>query len=322
MPARELVEDIKPVPAKDRAQLGVVELTLGGGHTVKAVGVVYGIEHGIRGEGYSATLFLDQYSQRIRVLDYEATDLAAMNAEVRFLAEENGFDKIIVMASASDWQAFLRFGYVLEAVIRYYHNGADAFVVSKFRSQERVSSPSHLDEVKLIETLMAGPVPESHAPLPAGYELRMARRDDVPELLALYESIFETYPSPLIHESYLHTIFETDSIFAVCTAEGEIVAAASTELNHKDRAAELTDCATKPKARGLGLMTHILRLLEDALRQRSYVCAYTMARGRSFGMNRVFYRLGYSFTGRLINNCDIYGAYEDMNIWVKDLRAS
>jgi hypothetical protein len=47
-----------------------------------------------------------------------------------------------------------------------------------------------------------------------------------------------------------------------------------------------------------------------------------MARARSFGMNMVFYQLGYEFNGRLVNNCDIHGGYEDMNIWVKDLRRS
>ena len=29
------------------------------------------------------------------------------------------------------------------------------------------------------------------------------------------------------------------------------------------------------------------------------------------------YGLGYEYSGRLVNNCDIYGQFEDMNIWVK-----
>ena len=66
-------------------------------------------------------------------------------------------------------------------------------------------------------------------------------------------------------------------------------------------------------------MTHLLRMLERELEKRGYLCAYTMARARSFGMNAVFYGMGYEFMGRLVNNCDIYGAYEDMNIWVRRL---
>jgi beta-lysine N6-acetyltransferase len=319
-PARELIEDLKPIPVKNRSPLGVVELTLDHGQSVKAVGVVYGIEHSISGDDFRATLFLDQYNQRIKVMDYEASDLEQLILKVRYLAEANGFDKIICMARRRDWQTFLRYGYVLEAVLKYYHDGEDAFVVSKFRSQERLTSPNLMEEILMIEKVMDRRWDSDVRPLPAGYEIRLARRDDIPELLELYTGIFETYPSPLIHASYLETVFQTETLFAVCTREGEIVSAASAEMHPQVHAAELTDCATKRTARGLGLMSHILSLLEREIADKGYVCAYTMARSRSYGMNNVFYRLGYEFMGRLINNCDIYGDYEDMNIWVRDLR--
>jgi putative beta-lysine N-acetyltransferase len=316
---RQLVEDIRPVPTKQRAPLGVVELVLGGGHTIKAIGVVYGLEHVLSGDGYQATLFLDQYNQRLKILEYKAEDFENMILAVRALAEANGFDKIICMASQDDWQEFLRYGYVLEAIVKYYHGGADAYVVSKFRSQERLTSHPLMEEILLIERVLAERHEGTATPLPQGHELRLARRDDIGELIELYQSIFETYPSPLIHGSYLETVFEKDSLFAVCTSEGRIVAAASAELHPHDRAAELTDCATKREARGRGLMTQILRTLEIELVRRDYVCAYTMARARSYGMNNVFCRMGYAFMGRLVNNCDIFGAYEDMNIWVKNI---
>lgn len=316
-----LVPDIKPVPTKPRAPLGVVELTLGDGQTVKAVGVVYGLEHTLRTDAFEAELFLDQYNQRIRVLSYQADDVVALVMAVRKLAEANGFDKIIVMASHDDWQEFLRVGYVLEAVLEYFHQGRDAFVVSEFRSQERLHSPSLMEETLLIEKISAErTVGAGRKALPADHAIRLARRDDIFSLLELYSEIFESYPSPLKHASYLEHIFQKESLFAVCVHDGQVVAAASAELLPKQRAAELTDCATRPEARGKGLMSHLLLRLEEELCRREYVCAYTMARGRSFGMNSVFYQLGYEYTGRLVNNCDIYGAYEDMNIWVKDLR--
>jgi putative beta-lysine N-acetyltransferase len=320
--AAALVEDIKPVPVKQRAPLGVVELTLGEGQVVKAVGVVYGLEHAIRGPGFSATVFLDQYNQRLRILEYEAEDLEALILRCRWLAEANGFDKILFMAHRSDWRGFLRHGYVLEAVLAHYHRGEDAFVVSKFRSQERLTSHVLMEEILAIERLMAEPTggPAGRQPLPEGYRVRAAQRDDIPALLTLYRGIFESYPSPLVYASYLETVFQKDSLYMVCEHAGRVVAAASAELHPGELAAELTDCATLPETRGLGLMSHLLVALEEELRRRRYVCGYTMARARSFGMNRVFHRLGYAFSGRLVNNCDIYGAYEDMNIWVKDLR--
>ena len=36
-------------------------------------------------------------------------------------------------------------------------------------------------------------------------------------------------------------------------------------------------------------------------------------------MNLAFHQLGYTYTGRLANNCYIFDKLEDMNIWVKDL---
>lgn len=317
---RAWVNDIKPVVTKERAQQGIVEIMLDAEQSVKLVGVVYGLEHTISGEGFKARLMLDHYSQRIKIMSYEASNLQALILRVRALAEANGFDKITCMAPRRDWRTFLRFGYILEAVLANYLAGEDAYIVSKFRSQERLTSHRLMEEILFIEKVMETPNDAPARPLPENHHIRLARHEDIPALIELYGAIFESYPSPLVHASYLETVFQKETIFAVCTEGDTIVAAASAELAEEHRAAELTDCATQPEARGRGLMTHLLAFLEDELDSRNFICAYTMARARSFGMNNVFYRLGYLFSGRLVNNCDIYGAYEDMNIWVKDLR--
>ena len=252
-PTRAFVPDVPPTPSRPRASLGIVELVLDETQTVKAVGVVYGLEHTVRGKGYEALLFLDQYNQRIKILEYRATDIHALVLRIRSLATANGLDKIIAMATHDDWQEFLRYGYVLEAVIRHYHRGEDAFVVSKFRSQERLTSTALMEETLLIEQLMTSREPASPAPLPADYHIAFAERGDIPELVALYADIFASYPSPLIHPSYLETVFGDDTIFAVCRHGGAIVAAASIELHPGDLAAELTDCATL-KAHRLSLI--------------------------------------------------------------------
>jgi putative beta-lysine N-acetyltransferase len=316
------VPDLEPPARVERVIPGVVELRLTEQQSVKLVGVVYGLEHAIHGDGYEATIFLDHYNRRIRVLSYEATNFEALVLRLRWLAEANGLDKIVCMATALDWLEFLRFGYVLEAVIKHFHRGEDAFVVSKFRSQERLTSVSLMDEILLIERILAERPPWPQRPVPEGTTVRMASTGDIDVLVELYRSVFASYPSPLLHASYLRSVFDSDSLFAVAERKGQVIAAASAELHHHDRAAELTDCATRPDARGGGLMVHLLRRLEVELVARRYVCAYTMARARSFGMNRVFHRLGYAFMGRLVNNCDIYGAIEDMNIWVRRLETS
>lgn len=314
------IQDIKPQPTKIQNQRGIIEITLDEGVKIKAVGLVYGMEHLIQGEGFSAKLFLDHYSQRIRVTYYEGNNISGLIQRVRFLAEANNFDKIIFTPTERDWQIFLTHGYVLEAIIKYYNQGKNAYVMSKFRSQERLNSAPLMDEILLVEKLMSAPPKFETRPLEKEYNCRLAVKKDISELSKLYKEIFESYPCPLAHEEYLDTVFQKMNIFVVITYNEKIVSAASAELNPALKAAELTDCATLKSYRGLGLMSIILEKLQQELLSRDYICGYTMARARSFGMNMVFYNLGYEFMGRLINNCDIYGAYEDMNIWVRDLR--
>lgn len=322
---KNFFEDIKPLAKRERTSIGVVELTLGEGQHVKAVGAVYGIEHTITGEDYEARLFLDQYNQRIKIKSYSGPNFHGLIMNIRWIAEANGFDKIICMASHEDWIEFLKHGYVFEAVLKYYFKGEeDAFAMSKFRSQERLVSHSLMDEILLIEKIMHD-APQAEGDklplrsLPDGISIRLAEKGDIPELIQLYQSIFESYPSPLVHSSYLETVFPKETLFAVCIQGGKIISAASAELQPENLTAELTDCATITSARGKGLMSHLLLRLEAELLKRKYVSSYTMARARSYGMNNVFFRLDYEFMGRMINNCDIYGDFEDMNIWVKKL---
>lgn len=321
----DLVDEILPKRIKQRSKLGLVNLHLDKNVRIKVTGQLYGIEHHIRGDGYTADVLLDHYNQRIRVLDFEGKNMRGLIDHIRWLAEKNKFDKIIVMASKQTWQDFLCHGYVLEAYLKYFLKGEDAFVVSKFRSQERLTSSYLSKEILLIEEILQRePKPRVvQKKLPKGFKVRLADFDDVPELINLYKQIFKTYPSPLIYRDYLESVLIKESLFAVCTdANNDIIAAASADLNKANLAAELTDCATSPAARGKGLMTAILAFLEDELRYRKYICSYTMARARSYGMNCVFYDMNYEFMGRLVNNCDIYGAFEDMNIWVKKLDRS
>jgi putative beta-lysine N-acetyltransferase len=81
----------------------------------------------------------------------------------------------------------------------------------------------------------------------------------------------------------------------------------------------MTDFATLPDQRGLGLAQHLLAALERDMGHEEIPNLYTIARARSAGMNRVFYNHGYHWTGTLVNNCHIAGRFEDMHVWCKDL---
>ena len=94
-PTPMLVPDVPPTPSRPRASMGIVELALDESQTVRAVGVVYGLEHTVRGEGYEAVLFLDKYNQRIKVLEYRATDVQALEWGVRASHDPHKPKKIV-----------------------------------------------------------------------------------------------------------------------------------------------------------------------------------------------------------------------------------
>ncbi|MDP8222856.1 MAG: putative beta-lysine N-acetyltransferase [Candidatus Lernaella stagnicola] len=301
-------------------QMGMVQFTLDKGVRTTVVGTVYGLDFEIEGDGYSLRVFFDYYNRRLKVLDYEAEDYSGMIKRMAHLAEANSFDKVFIKARLKDFQIFLSHGYMMEGVLRYYFHGEDAYVLSRFSSLERASSDALVKEAELIENLIYGERPKRELPpLDSDVVITRAKLEHIPALVQIYRSVFETYPSPLTNPDYIKATMDRKSIYCLALKNGAAAAAASADISGKHGNAEMTDCATDPAMQGKGLMKHILLNLEDDLRQQGVQTAYTLARAMSVGMNSVFYRLGYEFSGRLINNCDIFGQFEDMNIWVKRL---
>lgn len=301
-------------------RMGLVRLTLDRGVKTTAIGQLYGLDFELEHDAYTCRVFFDYYNRRLKVLDYDAKDPQAMLDRLTWLAEQNDFDKIFLKATKDDWQTFLQYGYLLEGILRYYFRGEDAYVLSKFRSVDRVTSEHLIEESDLIEKLMREGEQREPTALPEGYALFEATPEHIPGLVDLYRRVFKTYPSPLTHPDYILATMERNVLYrAIRDEQGVIVSAASAEVDDKHSNAELTDCATEPSQRGKSLMFHILSALEGDLSRRGIMTAYSLARARSVGMNRVFFRLGHEYSGRLVNNCDIYGQFEDMNIWVKRL---
>lgn len=300
-------------------EMGVIDLTLDKGVECRAYGTVYALDYTIRDDGYRIALTIDYYNRRLKVLDFDG-DLPGICRRLDYLARRNGFDKIFVKARSAQWQAFLAHGYMLEGVIRHYFSGEDAFVVSRFLSPERISSPSLIEESDLIQALMEGPRTTKVAALPAGYTLALATEADIPGIAILYSHVFESYPSPLTMPDFLQSTMRRDVVYAVVKdPNGTIVSAASADIDKIHGNAEMTDCATFPAERGKRLMALLLQRLEAELVDLGLTCAYTMARATAPAMNKVFYNLEYEYCGRLINNCDISGGFEDINIWSKRL---
>ncbi|MBO9130429.1 putative beta-lysine N-acetyltransferase [Bacillus sp. 165] len=260
---------------------------------------------------------LDHFNERIRI-DYYLGNISDLVTKVEALAEAYNYTKIIIKVRKEHLHTFLQFGYVMEAFLQSYFQGSDGYFVTKYRDEKRRNSGEWVKEDNIVSAILHTTVFKEKS-VPKEYVLRKAKKEDATELAALYGHVFEVYPTPLNQADYIEKTMEEGTIYYVYEKEGRIVSAASAELDVVQRNAELTNCATLEEHRNYGLMKELLKKLEEELFNRAIYCSYTIARSLSYGMNAAFHQLGYTYTGRLTNNCYIFDKLEDMNVWVKDL---
>ncbi len=271
------------------------------------------------GSGFSCRMITDHFNQRLNVLSFSG-DVKPFIRQMVAAASRAGLDKIIVKAAEDQWEEFISYGFGLEGLIKKYFGGQHAYHMAKFLSGERRFSQAIGQEDEIVERLTLEPLEmeSEDSLLPDELTVRAVGYEAAQRLAALYGRVFDTYPTPMNDPEYIKTTMNEGSVFyAAYGPTGEIVSAASAAVSAKHSNAEMTDCATLADYRGKGLMTILLQKLEEDMYHAGVGCLYSMARSRSFGMNKVFRRLGYRYSGRLINHCNIMGRLEDMNLWVK-----
>ena len=287
-----------------------------------AVAVETGIElpepETISGDGFAVKAVLSELNQRIQVVDYVGDDLEAMVEELESEGRDRGFGKIFLKAPISDREPLEAAGMRAEATIEGYFAGENAVVMASFLDDERQARPYEDRQQEILAAITTRPADPSLPPLPADYTLSVAGPGDAEELAALYGFVFASYPFPIVDPEYLVATMESHVVYRLMrNGDGAVVAAASAETDPEHLNAEMTDFATLPDQRGLGLAQHLLAALEGDMEVRGFPNLYTIARARSAGMNRVFYNRGYDWTGTLVNNCHIAGRFEDMHVWCR-----
>jgi len=214
------------------------------------------------------------------------------------------------------WEAL---GFRSEGNIRgFFRDGSDAAIWAAYPQPQRGHErDKHLHDACLAAAQNKGLLAQTV--LPPGYTSERVTPHHAAEVAALMSSVFSVYPTCL-SERHIDQLIRSGSSFFRCirNAEQQMVAVASAEMDLIRKNAEMTDCATRPDQRGRGLMAYILRQLEADLNSHyQIVDLYSLARAQEVGMNCVFKKLGYSYQGRLINNCRMPSGWESMHIWCK-----
>lgn len=234
------------------------------------------------------------------------------------LAKENGYTKLFAKIPENQSVHFLAEGFGVEARIPDFYPGGDAALfASRFLSGERAACQTPERTLKVLETARAkadnGALPE----LPEDYEIQELDRAEARRMASVYAKVFETYPFPIFDPGYLSETMNGDFRYFGAIRGGELAALASCEMD--GGGVEMTDFATLPGHRSAGLAGHILARMERAMARAGMKTAFTIARARSFGINILFSRARYAFSGTLVNNTGISGRLESMNVWYKPL---
>jgi putative beta-lysine N-acetyltransferase len=271
------------------------------------------------GTDYTIMFCLDFANKRLRVDDYSG-NVDAIFRRVVETAKSHALTKVFIKSREADWQTFLSKGCMLEGIYKGYFNGSDAYCMAMYDDLARRTSDYWLEEDLILQQVLSLPLKPDRPLVPNSMTMRLARLEDTDQLSQLYSHIFQTYPTPMNDPMYVAKTMREGTIYYLVESQDQLISAASAEINSVYANAEMTDCATLPTYRNQGLMRLLIYALEAELVARQITCAYSLSRALSFGMNAVFYQMGYRYYGRLTKNCDIYDKFEDMNLWTKSLK--
>jgi putative beta-lysine N-acetyltransferase len=211
-------------------------------------------------------------------------------------------------------------GFIIEAQIPgFYDEKDDVFFMSKFLDNERFSNKENEQLELLAQELIASDKNVEKTFSSDGFSSAKLKKDDVTDITTVYKKVFKTYPFPIFNTGYiLKTMKENVDYFGI-KANGKLIALSSAEIDKEGRNAEMTDFATLPKFRGKSLATMLLIKMEIEMKEQNINTLYTIARLNSIAMNKTFLKLNYKYAGTLVNNTNIAGEIESMNVYYKHL---
>ncbi|MBY8914042.1 putative beta-lysine N-acetyltransferase [Bacillus sp. YC2] len=271
----------------------------------------------LKGEGVFAEIDADRFNERIRVIRYEG-NITELVPAVLAEAEKEDAQKVIVFAKRRDEPELLKRLFVTEGVIDGYYMGREAAVMVRYLAEKRRQTDSYLSEDEIVNRLYEKP-PRGMNQTETALTLRKAEAKDASRLSLLYQNVFLTYPTPVFDPSYIRKTMEENTIYFAVFDEDRLIGAASADINPLLGHAEMTDCAVLPDFRGNAVTARLFEALEQELAGRGIFHLFSLARALSYGMNTVLYQAGYSYRGRLVNNCRISEGLENMNVWCKTL---
>lgn len=197
--------------------------------------------------------------------------------------------------------------------------------VSEGASTESENNPSTHSRESVVKEFDGGQEdqPAWHeadaATIKEGPGVDILGEEEADEISEIYKRVFKSYPFPIHDPNYIRKTMREHIRYFGIRANGNLIALSSAEMDVNAANAEMTDFATLPEARGKRTAYYLLRAMEAEMRQTGLKTLYTIARLNSLPMNKTFLKHGYIYSGTLINNTNIDGSIESMNVLYKHI---
>jgi len=259
-------------------------------------------------------------NNRIYLMKMDEKDAPEIISRLDDIARKNGYTKIFAKVPDLFKNLFIENLYKEEAMVPGFYNGnKDCLFFGKYFSDKREKNTDGDKIKKIIETaqnniLECGDKNEQNT-----FEFRKAGPADIPCICRIYKKVFKSYPFPIYDPKYLLETMKSNVCYYVACEGQTIIAISSAEIDFDLKNAEMTDFATLPEYRKMGIATRLLGFMDESVAAQGIKTAYTIARALSPGMNITFTKNGYLFAGTLLNNTNIGGLIESMNVWYKKL---
>jgi putative beta-lysine N-acetyltransferase len=265
-----------------------------------------------------SNVIIDCFNQRIKIISLTGK-LQELLDKLDFDIEKYTLEKLFCVTNKEKLQTFKDHNFIIEAKINGLLRGKDGYFLSRFLTGERKMNMHIPEEEEALITAREYLQERFSYDIEDKYIIRTGDKKDADDLSRLYDSVFETYPTPMNKADYIKYAMDSNTLFKVAIHKGCIISAASADMDKKNLNAEITDCATDHNHRQEGLMGRLIYELEKEMKKINYKVLYSIARSISPGINIVFAKHGYEYGGRLVNHCHICGQFENMNIWLKNL---
>ena len=262
----------------------------------------------------------DKDNNRIYLMKLHTSEARFITEVLEEVARRKVYTKIFVKVPSKNKALFLKKGYSIEAVIpRLYKGVEDGLLLGKYFSKDRQIEKDRELVDKVFNEAIKNKDRDKKSILREGLKYKKAEEADCLKLANFYKMNFKTYPFPIYEDKYILETMKDNVIYFTIWDKEEVVAASSCEIDMENLNAEMTDFATNTQYRNSGIACFLLTNMEEEMKKIGIKTVYTIARSKSYGMNITFSKKGYIFAGKLINNTNISGDIESMNVWYKEI---